>query len=161
VSVTIENVENLYAYELELLYPNNILNGTGNFVEGDFLKSGGAFTLFGNVTFTDNYNATYGVAWVYCTRMYSVPGVNGSGTLFTVTFKSISTSAPQTISLSDVELSDPNSYPIPFTTANAEVSVVPEFPTAPILLLIMASASASVVIIFKKKANRPQNNLPR
>ena len=90
INVTIRGVEDLYGFEFTLFYPNDILNGT-RVTEGPFLQSGGTRTFFLVVSFVDNYNATQGRAWVTCSRLGNVTGMNGSGTLATITFKSTST----------------------------------------------------------------------
>lgn len=145
VNVTVQGVENLYAYEFKLYYPNNVLNGTSA-TEGPFLKTGGVQTFFALATFADNYNATYGLLNILCTRVGNVTGVNGSGTLVAITFKSTSTSGPEALRLADVKLSDPNPTAIPFTSADGEVTVVPEFSLALILPLLIVSTLAAIAI---------------
>jgi hypothetical protein len=150
VNITVESVENLYGYQFKLYYSNDVLNGT-SVSEGPFLKTGGVSTLFSVATFTDNYNATNGLADVFCLRTDSnAPGVNGSGTLATVTFKSTSTDGPKILHLDEVELSDPTPASIPFTAADGEVTVVPEFPVA--LPLPLFAVSTLLAIILRKRA---------
>lgn len=150
VNVTVQNVEDLYGWALKLYYPNDVLNGT-SVTEGPFLKTGGFSTIFVRVNFTDNYNATDGVVNVLCTRSGSVLGVNGTGTLTTITFTSTSISGPQTLHLADVGLSDSNVTAIPFAAVDGEVTVVPEFPMILILPVLVASTMAAVVL--RKKSN--------
>jgi hypothetical protein len=150
VNVTVQNVENLYGWQLQLYYPNDVLNGT-SVTEGPFLKTGGFPTFFADVNFTDDYNATYGVVNVLCTRTGNVLGANGTGTLTTITFKSVSTSGPQTLHLAGIELSNPNFGAIPFSQVDGEVTVVPEFPTILILPLSVALTMAAVVLRKKSK----------
>jgi hypothetical protein len=150
VNITVESVENLYGYEFKLYYSNDVLNGT-SVTEGPFLKTGGVPTLFSVAKFTDNYNATNGLADVFCLRTdNSAPGVNGSGTLAIVTFKSTSTDGPKILHLDGVELSDPTPASIPFTAADGEVTVVPEFPVA--LPLPLFAVSTLLAIILRKRA---------
>ena len=145
VNVTVENVENLYGYEFKLYYPNDVLNGTG-VTEGPFLKTGGIPTLFSVAKFTDHYNATHGLSNVLCLRMQGdAPGVNGSGTLATITFKSTATNGPRILHLADIKLSDPTPASIPFTAADGEVTVVPEFPIALVLPLLIVSTLLAIV----------------
>jgi hypothetical protein len=150
VNVTVQNVEDLYGWALQLYYPNSVLNGT-SVTEGAFLKTGGYQTVFIDVNFTDNYNATYGVANLLCTREGNVLGASGSGTLTTITFKSISTGGPQTLHLADIGLSNSNLGAIPFSQVDGEVTVVPEFPTILILPLFVALTMAAVVLRKKSK----------
>jgi hypothetical protein len=79
ISVTISNVTDLYGWEFRLNWTTTLVDEV-NVVEGPFLKKGG--TTF----FTVNVNATAGRMVVDCTLTGSVLGVNGSGTLATVTF---------------------------------------------------------------------------
>jgi hypothetical protein len=146
VNVTVEGVDNLYGYEFKLYYPNDVLNGT-SVTEGPFLKTGGVSTLFSVAKFTDTYNATHGLLNVFCLRTQSdAPGVNGSGTLATIKFKSTSTNGPRVLHLADVELSDPTPAAIPFTAADGEVTVVPEFPVALTLPLLVVSTLLAIML---------------
>jgi hypothetical protein len=148
VNVTIENVEDLYGLELKLYYPNDVLNGT-SVTEGPFLKAGGIATAFLVSDFIDSYNATYGLVNVLCLRTGNVSGVSGNGTLMTITFTSTSTNEMEILHLADVKLSDSNTTVIPSTTADGEVTVIPEFPAALVLPLLIASTI--VAITLRKK----------
>jgi hypothetical protein len=149
VNVTIENVNDLYGYQFELFYPNDILNGT-SVTQGPFLETGGQPTFFDLANFTDNYNATDGLINVVCLRTNpSAPGVNGDGVLAIIIFNSTSNSGPETLHLADVLLSNSNVSAIPFTTVDAQVTVVPEFPVALVLPLLMVLTL--VAIAFGKK----------
>lgn len=144
VNITIQDVENLYGYDLKLYYPNDILNGTSA-TQGPFLKTGG-FNTFFTANFTDKYNATNGLLSVLCSRVGNVSGADGEGTLVIIMFKSKSNGGPETLHLADVALSDPNPAAINFTTSDGGVTVVPEFPTTLILPLLMISASAAIIL---------------
>jgi hypothetical protein len=87
ISVTVSNVLDLYGWEFRLNWTTTLVDEV-NVVEGPFLKTGG--TTF----FTVNVNATAGSMIVDCTLTGPVPGVNGNGTLATVTFyaKNVGTS---------------------------------------------------------------------
>jgi hypothetical protein len=153
VNVTVEGVENLYGYEFKLYYPNALLNGT-SVTEGPFLKTGGVPTVFSVAKFTDNYNATHGLSNVFCLRTGSdTPGVNGSGTLATITFKSTSTNGPRILHLGDVQLSDPTPASIPFIAADGEVTVVPEFPIALTLPLLIVLTLLAIMLGKKTRNN--------
>jgi hypothetical protein len=150
VNVTVQNVEDLYGYELKLYYPNNVLNGT-SVTQGSFLEAGGSTPLFFILNFTDNYNVTYGRVWASCTLTGATSGVNGTGTLLTVTFVSTSTSGSQALHLTDVKLANSNVTAIPFTAVDGEVTVIPELSTVLILPLLVASTIMAVVL---RKKNR-------
>jgi PKD repeat protein len=131
VNVSITDVSNLFGYEFDLYYPNNFINGTGSVIQGDFLKSDGVDTAFFVINFTDNYNATYGLVEVVCVRMGSVPGVNGNGTLATISFKSLALGISIPLHLADVFLSDSNAALISNQDFDGTVSVFPLSPTSP------------------------------
>jgi hypothetical protein len=158
VNVTVENVENLFAWQVALYYPSSVLNGT-QVDEGPFLKVGGS-TNFMIVNFTDTYNATYGYLLVGDVLLGALT-VNGSGTLATVTFKAIGAgpcalNIDTTDKLFPTQLLDlnPDNIPpnnIPFTTVDREVTIVAEFPSLAILPLFMIATIVSLVAFRKWK----------
>jgi hypothetical protein len=148
LNVTVENAENLYGLQFTLYYPNSLLNGT-NATKGLFLDAGGAISTLLVSNFTDSYNATDGRMSVLCLRTGNVPGVNGSGTVATINFKSISTGGPAVLHLDDVQLSDPNMTAISSTTADGEVTVIPEY--SALLILPLLIASSLVALTFRKR----------
>jgi hypothetical protein len=105
ISVTVSNVLDLYGWEFRMNWTTTLVDEV-NVVEGPFLKSGG--TTF----FTVNVNATAGSMIVDCTLTGPVSGVNGNGTLATVTFyaKNVGTSP---LNLYDVILVDSSVQVIP------------------------------------------------
>lgn len=149
VNVTVENAENLFAWAFKLYYPNDILNGT-DAAQGPFLKTDGNQPAFIVFNFTDGYNATYGFLDVLCTRTGNVSGLSGNGTLATITFKSVSIDGPKTLHLADAKLSDPDLNPISSTTADSEVTVIPEY-TAPLILLLLTASTLVAVTLGKKQ----------
>ena len=153
ITVTVQNVNDLFGFEFKLYYPNNILNGTSA-TQGPFLKAGGIQTFFVVPNFTDHYNATHGVLNILCSRVGNVSGVNGSGTLATATFRSTSTNGPKILHLADVKLSDPTPAAISFTTADGEVTVIPEFPTALLLPLLVVSATVAITLENRSRNHR-------
>jgi hypothetical protein len=120
VNITISDVSDLGGWEFKLYYLSSNLNGT-SIIEGPFLKKGGS-TYFGNISFTDNYNATHGIVWATCTLLGPSSGVDGNGTLAVIKFKArqLGTSV---LSLSDTWLSD--SQPIPHVALNGIVHILP------------------------------------
>jgi hypothetical protein len=149
LNVTVEGVVDLYGWALKLYYPNDILNGT-SVTEGPFLKTGGFQTNFFKFNFTDNYNATFGIVDVLDLRNGDVQGANGSGTLVTITFTSTSRGGPQALHLAGISLSDSNTTAINFTSSDGEVTVIPEYPTALILPLLIGSTLAVYSLRRKK-----------
>jgi hypothetical protein len=156
VNVSIADVSNICGYELKLYYNSTVMNGTAPLIEGSFLKSGGT-TVFWPVRFTDHYNdSTHGVVWIDCTR-WPASGVNGSGVLFTIKFKSLTSGDSVPLHLTDLALSDPNSSPIPCEVSDGVITVVPEFTsTVAVLSLLIGSLFG---ILFRKRAMRKVPNL--
>jgi len=124
INISISQVVDLAGWEFKLYYPNSILNAT-SIEEGPFLKSAGS-TLYLNLSFTDNYNATHGLIWVACALQGSGPGATGNGTLATITFKAkYAGNAKLTLAdtdLVDSQMPDPNH--IPHSTIDGIVRVV-------------------------------------
>jgi hypothetical protein len=86
INITVTNVTDLYGWQFALYYKSTVLNATA-YAEGPFLKQGGASTFLQEVSFTDNYNATHGQILLTAIRVGVEKGVNGTGTLATITFK--------------------------------------------------------------------------
>lgn len=155
-NITVSNVTDLYGWQVSLYYPSSLLNGT-QVEEGSFLKAEGANTYFIISNFTDNYNATYGWMLVTCTRLGNVAGASGSGTLATVTFRTLGTGSAvlhiDTTGKWNTELEDSNGNLVPIATVDGEVSVIPEFPSLAILPLFMIATLVSLIAFRKWKMN--------
>ena len=107
VNITVNDVTDLAVWEFQLYYLNTVLNCTG-VAEGPFLEQGGS-TFF--VSQIDNeYNATHGRLLAGCTLLGAVPGVDGSGTLITVTFQAKATGTTP-LHLANTELKDSSEPP--------------------------------------------------
>jgi len=123
INISISQVIDLAGWEFKLYYPNSILNAT-SIEEGPFLKSAGS-TLYLNLSFTDNYNATHGLIWAACSLQGSGPGANGNGTLATITFKA-KYAGNANLTLADTDLVDSQMPPnhIPHSTIGGMIRVV-------------------------------------
>jgi hypothetical protein len=120
VNITIADVVDLAGWEFKLYYSSAVLNGT-EITEGPFLNQSGP-TFFEIINFTDDYNSTHGLAWVTDALLGAVQGVDGTGILATVTFKSKQLGS-STLTLTDTSLAD--SQPIPHATMGGTVYVLP------------------------------------
>jgi hypothetical protein len=127
VNVTITNVTSLVEWEFGLYYDNTILTCT-SVVEGPFLNQ--FDSTFFESTINNAYNATYG--WVLAGSALSgaAPGVNGSGTLATITFQAQAAGYTTLHFSSDPEVTlllnssnPPFGEPIPFTAIDGAVNV--------------------------------------
>lgn len=86
VQAKVENVTNLYSWQLELFYSNDIINAI-NATEGPFLNSSGPTTFL--TALDNNYSPSYGRLVLAGSFLGANPGVNGSGILATIVFKAI------------------------------------------------------------------------
>jgi hypothetical protein len=149
-NITISNVTDLYGWGVSLYYDSSVLNGT-SVDEGPFLKANGVSTYFIVTNFTDHYDSTHGYMYVSCTRLELVAGVNGSGTLATLTFKAVGTgsdvlhfgNSAGAVPLT-TELFDSNGNSIPF---------IDEFPALVILPLFMIATLVSLVAFREWKTS--------
>lgn len=156
INVTVQNVENLYGWELKLYYPRDLINGTSA-AEGSFLKQDGIFTFFGVHEFKDEFNETHGRIWAYCTRTGNVSGVSGSGTLLSITFKSKAVNGPKNITLDDVKLSDSQANKIQCTVLNGQIEVVPEISVNYTLLIVVFVIMILYTLGTKNMKRRSEN----
>jgi hypothetical protein len=84
VNVNVSDVYDLCSWQAYIYFSNQILEATG-YNEGPFLSSHGSTLFSGNID--NGYDATHGEVWMYCLRTWTGTGVDGSGTLGTVTFR--------------------------------------------------------------------------
>jgi hypothetical protein len=122
INVSVTNVNDLYLWGFKIFYLKNILIGL-TATEGPFLKSGGNSTAFFIVDFINDYNETHGLIRLTCTLLGNVSGVNGSGTLATITFNALGV-GNTSLSLPYTVLADSQINPITYTTEDGNVDVV-------------------------------------
>jgi len=155
--VDISNVDDLYGWEFKLYYQSSILNGS-SVTEGAFL-SGGGTTFFTPISFTDNYNATHGIAWYTCTLTGNVAGVTGSGTLASISFN-VAGGASGTTSLhlertrlTGIDQANTRVGFMGHTTTDGSVTIsaVPEFPFGAALEIGLVAVVAYVWWRSKRK----------
>ena len=107
LNVSVQNVTDLYAFDICLYYNTTLLDAL-TVAEGPFLKSGGS-----TFTIKSEINETEGKVRFALSLMTVPSGVNGSGTLFTVTFQtSTQTTGETPLNLQNIDLSD-SSWPTP------------------------------------------------
>lgn len=158
VNINVTDVTDLFAWEVVLFYRNDILNGI-NATEGPFLKQGGSTYFAPDPPETggikDDYNATHGRIHVSCTLL-GLAAVSGTGVLVTIEFTGVSggesilklesrTTEPFYTLLADDDINE-----IPFEPIDGFVVVIPEFPAALIVPLLMITSL--VAAILGKKA---------
>jgi hypothetical protein len=119
VNVAIANVTDLYAWQIKLYYQSTVLNCT-DVVEGPFLKSGGS-----TVWVIDNdpsYNSTRGMILFGASLIGQIPGVNGNGTLATISFQTMAL-GNATLDIADSMLLDSNLQDISHSAFGSIVEV--------------------------------------
>ncbi len=118
MNVSIVDIADLYGWEFKLYYTSMVLNAT-SLAEGPFLASLGS-TYFHVITFTDTFNATHGLIHATCTLTEPGSGVDGNGTLATLTFKTKSP-GDTLLYFQDTIVIDSNDNPISHTTQHGIV----------------------------------------
>jgi hypothetical protein len=117
INIIVSNVIDLDGWQFNLYYQSAVLNATG-YSEGPFLQTGGSSTFFSAYNFTDHYNDTFGVVGLNDVRFSIATGVDGSGTLATITFKAVG-SGPSILNFGNgflpMKLFDSANKLIPFT----------------------------------------------
>jgi hypothetical protein len=157
INITVSNVIDLVGWQFNLYYKSAVLKAT-SYSEGPFLQTGGITTLFNASSFTDHYNATFGVVTLYDLRLSNLTGVNGSGTLATINFTVIGSGASvlhlDPSGFIPTKLIDSNNNLIPFTLVDGEAPVIPEFPSFLILPLFFITTLFSAILYKKERQNR-------
>ncbi len=121
VNITIVSVSDLAGWDFKLYWLREKLNGTG-IVEGSFLRQAGQ-TQFSLLNFTDNYNATHGLAWVSTVLLGPGPGASGNGTLASISFQAKNAGSTW-LWLRETLLVDSAANLIPHTDANGVVYIL-------------------------------------
>ena len=120
VDVVITGVLDLYAYQFDLSFDPAVLVATG-VTEGAFLPLGGTTQFF-----PGSLNNTLGlVSFTIGSLNGAVPGVNGSGTLASLSFN-VGALGMSTLQLSNVVLLDSNLADLPVQLQGGTVTAVPE-----------------------------------
>jgi Cohesin domain/PEP-CTERM motif len=120
VDVNISGAVDLYAYQFSLLFNPAVLQATTS-AEGSFLGTGGTtFFVAGTVD-----NTLGAVNFTLGTLLGLLPGVNGSGTLATLSFNAAALGS-STLGFRDVLLLDSELLEMAPTLQGGVVTVVPE-----------------------------------
>jgi len=118
VNVVIYNASDLYGFQFDLNYDSSILEFKET-VEGAFLNENGGADTFYVAPSTSTPGLINNLA---CARKGQIGGVDGDGTLATITFTALS-SGTSSITLSNVMLSDSQVKAVQFTSSDGEVVV--------------------------------------
>lgn len=158
VNVTITNVTNLYAYDMKIFYNKTQLDALWCRLPPDHfllpVDHGGPIPIIHNST-DNNYNATHNyIHFSYSLLSPEYPR-SGSGVLFQVLFNAIAKEGPYQVAVdSSSKLNDEVYKLIPYVSVPAEVTVLPEFPT--IMLVVMLMAVTLMAVIFGKARKNKQ-----
>jgi hypothetical protein len=113
INVSVADVTNLYSWGIKLYVKTNVLETNGSMItEGPFLKKSGAPTMFNT-----NFDLTWNIGCLITTPS---PGVNGSGTLVSITFKVLK-EGESYLALTETNLRNPEINPIPHTVNEVQV----------------------------------------
>jgi hypothetical protein len=119
VNIAIENVTDLYAFDISLYYNTTLLDAI-SVAEGPFLKSVGD-----TITLLSEVNDQVGRVRMAISLLGAPAGANGSGVLFTVTFKaSTTTTGASALSLQNTDLSNYNAEPIDHAVIDGQVTIL-------------------------------------
>jgi len=159
VNVTVTNVTDLYAWNINVSWNPSVLRFVGVPVEGPFLKQGGTTAfMYSKINNTAGYINGAGIS---CTLLGTVPGVNGNGTLLILTFNATA------IGVSPIDISSPVSKDVPRKTVlvksdrktliphedvDGSVTVIPEF-SGPILTAVFLAITLLAVALAKKASS--------
>ncbi|MEK6945601.1 MAG: cohesin domain-containing protein [Nanoarchaeota archaeon] len=124
VNVTVSNVTELYGYQFDLSYNSSVLQYLG-ISQGPFLSSDGASVFqippnSGTPGFLDNYAVT---------RISTLSGINGSGVIAQIKFRSLSVGNSNFVLSNDLlyDSNNTNPQPIQHTTQSGNVTVISSF----------------------------------
>ena len=124
VNVTISNVNNLWAWDIEDLTFNQAILKIENITEGSFLKTSGQQTIF-TTSVDDSYGAMQGYVRDTNAAILATTGVSGNGVIATLEFQVLSLGTSQ-ILFNQTTLLDPTqalSESMPSNAINANVVV--------------------------------------
>jgi len=155
VAINISDVEEpgVYAYEFTLNYDNTLLNVTeAGYPEGHFLE--GTYTFL--VPVVVDYEE--GTVLFGATILGDEPGRTGSGVLATVEFNGTNV-GEALLEIEGVTLLDPDGNDLTYTTNDGDVTVIPEFTSALIMLILIVTTS--VAMILKKSNLSKKHNIRR
>jgi len=119
VDVGVDNVTDLYAFAINLYYNTTLLDVV-SVTEGPFLQSRGSTYVV-----KDDMNDTEGHVRYALSLLSVSSGANGSGTLFSVTFRATTaTLGASNLTLQDTDLGDYNGDPIDHAIMNGSIEVL-------------------------------------
>jgi len=157
VKINVTEVTGLYGWEFKLYYENYLLNFTGYDLTGCLLESGGGTFQVDNSN--NEFNSTHGLVWLADTLLGAPTGVNGSGTLVILNFKTVDL-GPVHLVFEDlnaeaegknIKLGDKEANPIPNVAIDKTFEVVPEFTLSILLIALFTSSSMAVYLVKKRK----------
>jgi hypothetical protein len=150
ISITINNVADLWAWKVRLNWNPNVLNIT-SVQEGLFLRSLGNTLFLWPGTSSPAIIEGY-VPEISC-NLFTDAGASGNGTLATLTFKVLATGESDiTINETALLSSTTGNPPIQHTDVNGYVTIVPEFPVLLVLLPFMILIA--IALIGSKKLRK-------
>lgn len=155
--VNISNVIGLYGWEFKLYFNSTLLQFVNSTTVNHFLESGGQ--TFQVDKSKNNFNDTHGLVWLADALLGAPSGVNGSGTLVTLTFNAANVGYVELIfedqlplEGKNVKLGDKSAQQIPNIAEDKTFDIIPEFPLPTLLVVLLTATSATLILAKKYKA---------
>lgn len=142
VTINISNVEDpgVYCYEFTLYYDNTLLNVTeAAYPSGHFLE--GVYTFMVPIII----ERTEGIVLFGGTILGDEPGRTGSGVFATVEFNGTNV-GDALLEIKDVTLWDTDGNDLTYTANDGDVTVIPEFTSALIILILIVTTLVAMIL---------------
>ena len=153
INITVDDVTDLYLWMFRLRWNKTVLQFNSiheePFLEKDGGSTSGIMLTPSNIS---EINTAGRIDEAACSLVGAIPGVNGSGTIATLNFTCLSMGSTSLEFWMEspyyepaTELLNPDGEPIPHTALPATVTVIPEFPSFIVLLLLIAILSTVIL----------------
>jgi hypothetical protein len=174
VAVKIINVTNLYGFDLRLRWNTTVLEYVGHSVHIPRNTYTDGVLYDPTLSIANSVNQTTGTYWISYASMPPAWFFNGSGTVFTMTFKvKYHPKQPEptinvTLELYVTELADNSANPIPHTREQGMVTlyqILPSPAEAPLTYIVLYAAvgvvAIAIIAIYFMKIRKPkdENNI--
>jgi len=154
ISINVAGVIDLFGFEFKLKYKTSVLNAT-SVTDGGFF---GPVIDDDYIEWVNEINDTIGYVWYGASQaLYEVDGVNGSGTLATISF-TVNSLGGSCLYLCDTKLSDFEGHPIAHEVydghfVNTQVHDVAITSVTPSNTLVMQGQTVNVTVVARNNGN--------
>jgi hypothetical protein len=151
VNITVNDVTNMYGWELQLYWNKAVLNCTNAQVRVPAAWSGS--TAEAGIGIENAFNATHGRYWKALSALSPAPAFNGSTAIVTLTFKAKAAGTTK-LDLENTKISDNNASAISHSANDGSVTVLPH-------TLFMRGDQHTINLLTAYKLWKPQSNTMR